>query len=113
MFRIKSGKDTILAALSLSNLFHDAQHSATAEGTIVFSQGDGLVSLIVRNQTACALLLDVNVAVDNEDTNFADVHRVALLHKHLIAVVESRLHAVAANGNDEVSLLRRFAFGNQ
>ena len=105
MFRIKSGKDTILAALSLSNLFHDAQHSATAEGTIVFSQGDGLVSLIVRNQTACALLLDVNVAVDNEDTNFADVHRVALLNEYFITIVEGGFHTVTTNGDHKIRLL--------
>ena len=94
-------------------LFHNAQHSAAAEGTVVFGQRNGLVSLVMGYQAACALLLDVNIAVDYEDTNFANLYGVTLLHKHLIAIVEGRLHAVAANGNDEVGLLRRFAFGNQ
>ena len=87
-------------------LFRNAKYFAATEGAVVLGQGDGLVRLVMGDQAACALLLDVNIAVDYKDTNFAYIHGDTFLNEHLVAVMEGRLHAVAANGNDEVKTYR-------
>ena len=79
----------------------------------MFAQDDGVVLFIVGYQLVIAALLDVNIAVDYEDANVADVHRVALLDENLVAVVEGRLHAVTTNGDHKIRLLCNVGFGNQ
>ena len=57
--------------------------------------------------------LDINVTVDNEDSDFANLDGVTLLNEYLITVVVCRIHTVTANRDSEVSLFRFCAFGNK
>ena len=67
----------------------------------------------MRDQALVAKLFDVNVAVDNEDTDLSDINRVALLNKHLVPGVISRLHTVTANGDHKVGLFCFCALWNE
>ena len=67
----------------------------------------------MRDQAVIAELLDVNVAVNNEDTYLANVDSVALFNKDLVAIVIGRLHTVAANRDDKICLLCLCTFGNE
>ena len=73
----------------------------------------GLMLFVMRDQATVAALLDEDLAVDNVDTDLADIDGVALFNKNLVSVMVSRLHAVTADRNHEARPLRFLGFGNK
>ena len=69
----------------------------------------GLILFVMRDQTAVAALLDEDLTVDNENADLTGIDGVAFFNKHLVPVVVGRLHAVTADRNHEVRLLRFFS----
>ena len=51
-----------------------------------------------------ALVAKLNIAVDNEDSDLANLDGVALFNKDLVPIVIGGLHTVTANRDNKVSL---------
>ena len=49
-----------------------------------------------------AVFFDISLTVEDKDTYFADVQLHGVLHKHLVAVIIGRLHAVTRYSEDKV-----------
>ena len=74
-----------------------ANNPTEAVNAIVLTDADRLILLIMRDQAVIAEFLDVNVTVDNEDANLADINGITLFNEYLITVVIGRLHTITAN----------------
>jgi hypothetical protein len=78
--------DAINLASPLIYLFFNNSNNPTATvNAIAFTNANGFIFFIMRDQALVTKLLDVNVAVDNENTNLANVDSVALFNKDLVA----------------------------
>ena len=73
----------------------------------------GLILFVMRDQTTVPALLDEDIAVDNEDTDLANIDGIAFFNKNLVSIMVGWLHAVTADRNHEVRLLRFLGFGNK
>ena len=64
-------------------LFNNSNYPTATVNAIALADADGFVLFIMRDQALVAKLLDVNVAVDNENANLANVDGVAFLNEYL------------------------------
>ena len=78
-------------------------NSTAAVNAIVFTDANGLILLIMRDQALVTKLLDVYVTVDNEDANLADINGITLFNEYLVSIVVSGLHAVTADRSTSYS----------
>ena len=86
----------ICSKIKKESIFNNPNNSTAAVNAIVFTDADGLILFIMRNQALVAKLLDVNVTVHNEEADLANIDGIALLNEYLVTVVIGRLHTVTA-----------------
>ena len=56
------------------SFFHNTNNSTAAVNAIALTNANGLVFFVMRYQALVAKLLDVNVTVDNEDADLANIN---------------------------------------
>ena len=74
------------------SFFHNPNHPAATVNAIILPDANGLVLFVVRNQALVAKLLDVNLTVDNKNTNLPHMDGIALFNEDFVPVVIGRLH---------------------
>ena len=79
----------------------------------MLGNADRLILFVMRDQATVAALFDEDLAVDNENADLTDIDGVAFFNKHLVSVMVGRFHAVTADRNHKVRLLRFLGFGNK
>jgi len=76
-------------------LFHDSNNPAAAVNAIVPIDANRLMLIIMRDQAPVTKLLDVDVAVNNKDTDLADINRIPPFNEDLVSIVMGKERAYA------------------
>ena len=70
--------------------FYYSNNPTATVNAIVLTNANRLVLFVIRDQALATKLLDIYVAIDNEDSDLTNVNSVALLNKHLVTVYEKK-----------------------